>query len=167
MRQMEAFILKPSRPFPNNEAVPVRLYRGLGEEWRTGQSALKVFAERGWTSGWINGIYTFPHFHSTDFEALVCLSGTAEVQLGGPLGRVVRFEPGVGVILPPGTAHQLLSSDGAFSVAGAYPRGEMPDMMRGTLGEWEKALESIPKVPLPQRDPFSDKPWNDAADETS
>jgi uncharacterized protein YjlB len=38
-------------------------------------------------------------------------------------------------------------------VIGAYPKSGKYDLCRGSKAEHDRALESIPKVPVPERDP--------------
>jgi uncharacterized protein YjlB len=49
----------------------------------------KQFASYNWTNSWINGIYTFHHYHSTSHEVLGIYSGSATVRLGGEQGHAV------------------------------------------------------------------------------
>ncbi len=57
------------------------------------------------------------------------------------------------VILPAGTGHQLLSQSQELVVIGAYPPNGTYDLCRGSKLERKKALDSIPKVPMPSTDP--------------
>ena len=137
-------------PFPNS-ALPVLLYQGVfaGEQ----PDFRGLFARHGWGGMWVNGVYSFHHFHTTAHEALGCLSGWAEVMLGGPEGSLVRFQQGDAVLLPAGVAHQLVASSPDFSVLGAYPKGQSPDLQRGDRGDYARLKKAAAAVPLPEMDP--------------
>ena len=73
---------------PNNPALPLLVYPGalnlLG-----GDPAAKceaVFAANDWGGCWRNGIYPFPHYHSTAHEVLGICRGEVRVRLGGDVG---------------------------------------------------------------------------------
>jgi uncharacterized protein YjlB len=60
-------------------------------------------------------------------------------------------------VLPAGTGHQCLSASADLMVVGTYPRTGKYDLRRGSKGEHAKALETIPRVPLPDSDPVFGK----------
>ena len=134
--------------FPNS-SLPVLLYQGLDPE-----RVRRRLHDHGWGSSWIDGIYDFPHYHSTAHEALLVLMGVAQVQLGGPSGTRLELEQGDALVLPAGVAHQCLSCSADFRVMGAYPLGQNYDMMYGQPAERPAADQRIASVPLPQADPF-------------
>jgi uncharacterized protein YjlB len=59
---------------------------------------------------------------------------------------------GDAVAIPAGVGHCRLCEDDLV-VVGAYPEGQEWDLCRATEADCAKALENIPWVPLPQRDP--------------
>ena len=83
------------------------------------------FAQNGWTHTWRNGIYSFPHYHSTAHEVLGVACGSARMHLGA-------------------------STD--LLVIGAYPKGQDWDLCRQARSQ--KELDQIARVPLPSRDPI-------------
>lgn len=97
---------------------------------------------------------SIPPYHSTAHEVLVVLSGSVEVQLGGPTGVTTRLNSGDAVIIPAGVAHKNLHASADFEVLGAYPDGQKWDLQYGAPGERPKADENIARVPLPAEDPF-------------
>lgn len=139
---------------PNNDRLPLLLYRaGLG----TGLAAAAVirrFAANGWTDAWINGIYPFQHYHATAHEVLGIAGGQARVQLGGESGPVVTVGPGDVLVIPAGVGHCRLEQIGELVVIGAYPAGQVPDLRRATAGDRAEALALIAAVPLPATDPL-------------
>ena len=62
------------------------------------------------------------------------------------------------VVLPAGTRHQEISDSDDFLVIGAYPPDGTYGLCRGdNPAERDKALTTIPKVPLPESDPVLGK----------
>ena len=148
------FLLKDDGMIPNIH-LPLLVY----------ESALKlpthdaeeiveaVVAANGWGGSWVNGIYSFHHYHSTAHEVLGCFRGSATVQFGGPSGVTQKLHCGDVVIIPAGVAHKNLGASGDFGVVGAYPSGQCWDMCYGKPGERPRADENIARVPLPETDP--------------
>ena len=56
---------------------------------------------------------------------------------------------------PPGVAHKNIESSGGFSMVGAYPSGQTPDMNYGRAGERPGADRNIELVSMPQMDPVT------------
>lgn len=154
--QLIVLQLKENGNFPNNQKLPVLLYKGVFHfnENKTAGLIEDVFIKNNWGGSWRNGIYNFQHYHSTAHEALGVYGGWAEVQLGGPDNEPVRIEKGDLVVLPAGTAHKRIDSGGGFAVVGAYPDGQGWDMNYGKSAELENARVNINKVKLPQNDPL-------------
>lgn len=142
--------------FPNNEVLPVLVYRrAVRHSVRSPASTVeRIFRQNDWTGAWRNGIFSYHHYHSTAHEALGVTAGTATVQLGGPEGWTLDVEAGDVLVLPAGVAHKNLGSDRAFRVVGAYPDGQSWDLRRGEPGDRPEADRNIEQVPLPSRDPL-------------
>jgi uncharacterized protein YjlB len=81
-------------------------------------------------------------------------SGEATLMLGGPDGREVTVRAGDLVVLPAGTGHKRLSASPGFTVCGAYPPGQEPDLLRATEENWPGAEARSAAIPLPRTDPF-------------
>lgn len=143
--------LQEAAPFPNS-ALPVLLYQGVFE---AAPDFKGLFSRHQWTGMWVNGVYTFHYFHATAHEALGCLSGWAELLLGGPTGSPVRLAKGDAVLLPAGVGHQLLRASRDFSVLGAYPPGQSPDLQRGDTSAYPRLQAMAAAVPLPDSDPVT------------
>lgn len=78
-------------------------------------------------------------------------SGEADLLLGGPGGIELGLSAGDVVILPAGTGHRKVRSSPDFSVVGAYPQDQYPDIQ---ISEATSAqLEMIAHVPIPESDP--------------
>ena len=80
-------------------------------------------------------------------------AGKARVRFGGKNGEELDVEPGDVAVLPAGTGHQRISATPDLLVIGAYPPAGHYDLCRGTQPEHARALETIPRVPLPEADP--------------
>ena len=76
-----------------------------------------------------------------------------KAQFGGPDGQIVTAEAGDVIIIPAGVSHKNIDQSANFRCAGAYPKGQSPDMKYGKRGERPKADEHIKKVSLPKTDP--------------
>lgn len=138
--------------FPNSP-LPVLLYLNVYGGQRPDFPGL--FARSGWGGIWVNGVYSFHHFHASAFEALGCQAGWARLILGGPGGQEVTVNRGDAVLLPPGTGHFLKESSPDFLIAGAYPKGQSPDLQRGSAREFEALKEACRSVRLPETDPVT------------
>ncbi len=147
---------------PNNSALPVLVYRAaidLSGHRDPAATIEKMFAANGWGHGqWRNGIYPFVHYHSMIHEVLGIAIGSAKVRLGGDNGETFDLAAGDVAVLPAGTGHQRLASSGDLLVIGAYPPQGTYNLCRGDHpADRNKALLTIPKVPVPDSDPISGK----------
>jgi len=141
-----------------NSALPVILYEGALHLDRARDPAAAIealFRSNGWGRDmWRNGVYPFVHYHSMVHEALGIARGHGRIRFGGDQGQVFDLKPGDVAILPAGTGHQKLSASDDFLVIGGYPPEGTYDLRRGdNPAERDKALETIPRVPLPKSDP--------------
>lgn len=155
-------MFKDDGKVPNNTALPVLVYKDaldVGTKRDPASAIEKLFTANGWDRDqWRDGIYPFVHYHSMIHEALGIALGHARVQLGGHSGEVFELAAGDVVVLPAGTGHQRLSASDDFLVIGAYPPEGTYNLCRGdNPAEHDKALMTIPKVPLPESDPVSGK----------
>ena len=156
------FMFKDDGKVPNNPALPTLVYKGAidVDTKRDPASAIeKLFSANGWGHGqWRDGIYPFVHYHAMIHEALGIARGHARVQLGGHSGEVFELAAGDVVVLPAGTGHQKLSGSDDFLVVGAYPPDGTYNLCRGdNPAERNRALTTIPKVPVPESDPVLGK----------
>ncbi|WP_263788981.1 cupin domain-containing protein [Salinibacter grassmerensis] len=143
--------------FPNNETLPALVVKkGIRHDVEDcAQVFERLFRRHDWHGAWRNGIYAYPHYHSTAHEVLGVASGTARVQLGGPEGDTFNVTSGDALVLPAGVAHKNLGADRDFLVVGAYPAA-CPDwdLKRGRPGERPDADRNIEQVPRPRLDPL-------------
>ncbi|MBK5512496.1 cupin [Pseudomonas sp. TH15] len=138
---------------PNNQRLPVLIYpKSIAIEGDEPAALFEhTFDANGWPSQWRYGIYDFHHYHTEGHEVLGVAVGHARLMLGGPQGHVLDVSAGDVLLLPAGTGHCNLGSSADFLVVGAYPPGQHGDICREAPSK--EQLESIDKLPFPERDP--------------
>lgn len=138
-----------------NSPLPLLLYRCViaVDSAEPERDIELLFGANGWGDMWRNGIYDYPHYHSTAHEALGVARGHARVRFGGARGREIEIVAGDVAILPAGTGHQCLSASGDLSVVGAYPPGQKMEITRATPENHARACKTIPHVGRPRADP--------------
>ena len=145
---------------PNNPALPALVYKaaidpGAPIPRPPSRSSLP---QRLGPRPWRDGIFPFVHYHAMIHEALGIARGRARVQLGGHMGETFEFAAGDVAVLPAGTGHQRLFGSEDFLVIGAYPPQGTYNLCRGdNPAERDKALTTIPQVPVPDSDPVLGK----------
>jgi uncharacterized protein YjlB len=143
---------------PNNRNFPTLVYPGaidLDGVKDPAAAIEHVFKANGWGRDmWRDGIFSFVHYHAMIHEALGIARGSARVQLGGHQGKIFDFHPGDVAVLPAGTGHQRLTGSDDLLVIGAYPPGGTYNLCRGdNPAERDRALTTIPNVPMAESDP--------------
>lgn len=159
-QEVEAHRFADDGRIPNNPHLPLLLYRRAirPDAPDVARAFEDLFTRNGWPAAWRNGIYPFPHFHSTAHEALGIAAGRATVRLGGETGITVELRAGDAVLIPAGVGHQNLGSSPDLLVVGAYPRGQSADLCRGAPDERPDVLERIHAVPPAAHDPVTGLP---------
>jgi len=145
---------------PNNPALPMLVYKAALDLSTVSdpEAAIEaLFDANGWGHGrWRDGIFPYAHYHSMIHEVLGIARGTAKVRFGGGQGTVLDLAPGDVAVLPAGTGHQRLDASSDLVVIGGYPPDGTYDLCRGDRpADRDKALATIPQVPLPQSDPVA------------
>lgn len=141
---------------PNNPALPLLVYSGvLSADGDLTDHCKALFQRNGWGGVWVNGVFSYHHYHSTAHEVLGVTAGTATLQFGGENGDTLDVSAGDVVVIPAGVGHCNKGASGDFRVVGAYPKGQDWDLRKGSPGERPRVLENIKRVPLPRTDPVS------------
>lgn len=150
-----AHLLPPSSGVPNHPRWPLLVYQAaVPIAGRDPAVAFEeLFTRNRWPAAWRNGVYGFHHFHTKAHEALGVYSGEMTVQFGGEDGVVLTARAGDVIVLPAGTGHKKLSSEGSLGIVGAYPSGQRPDMNTPLLSSLKRAMAAIEQVGLPECDP--------------
>lgn len=160
---VEHFIVPASGDMPNNEALPVILYKGVADFGDCDPVSVfqDTFARHNWGSGWVvDSIYHFHHFHSDAHEVVGFAHGTATLQFGGPDGPIIEVEAGDAAVIPAGVGHCRLDHEPGLRVVGAYPPGQSPDMCvlnqndERTANQRDVQRASITGTALPETDPL-------------
>ena len=152
--QPEQLSFKDDGVFPNS-SLPLLVYRdAITIDAKDPASIFEqCFARNDWTNSWRDGVYSFPHYHSTSHEVLGVYSGAATLRLGGEHGENLEVQAGDVIVIPAGVAHQNLAASDDFGVVGAFPEGRDWDLLRGLPGERPKADRNIAALPMPDSDP--------------
>jgi len=152
------FMFSDDGSIPNNPRLPLLVYRAAIDLKRNPEQVIeRTFARHGWGDSWRNGIFPYVHYHSMIHEVLGVARGSARVRFGGAQGQELELAAGNVAVLPAGTGHHGLWLSPDFVVIGAYPKDGTYDLCRGSQAEYARAVESIPKVALPQADPVYGK----------
>ena len=153
---VETIYIEENKPFPNNP-FPVLYYpKGVSDlldKTGSAENVLALFEQNGYSNGWVNGIFSYHHFHATTHEVLACIAGEATVQLGGPDAEKYSFTRGDVLLLPAGVAHKRIDASPDFKIVGAYPVGLEPDMQKGEAENYEVIKQLIASVVRPAKDP--------------
>ena len=152
MNNPEIYVFPANNGFPNSK-LPLLVYCNALPPDPAGMES--AFQENGWSGAWLNGIFSYHHFHSIAHEVLGIAAGQVTVAFGGPDGTPVTLQAGDVVVIPAGVAHRKLHQSGDLLVVGAYPGGADYDIRRGDPAELEDVRRAIGKVSIPTRDPVT------------
>lgn len=153
MAEATAFLLAPDGEIPNHPHFPLLVYENAFPADSGSEQVRELFESNRWENTWVNGVYSYHHFHSTAHEVLGCYRGRATVQFGGPNGPEISIAAGSAVVIPAGVGHRKIESCPDFGVVGAYPEGTSHDLCTGRGESVETMMGRIEAVSLPDSDP--------------
>lgn len=152
-----AINLEENGNIPNNPELPLLLYRqvfaGGGADLET--KFRQAFMNHGWVGTWVNGVYSYHHYHSNAHEVLGVASGSATIIFGGLGGKELKVEAGDMAILPAGTGHCCQSASSDFRIVGAYPQGQQNHDLCKQEDTDEEKKQRIRQVEMPEQDPVA------------
>jgi len=141
---VQHFVVTEAGDMPNNEALPVILYKGVADFGDREPEGVfeEMFARNDWGNGWrVESIYHFHHYHSDAHEVVAFARGAATLQIGGPDGPIIEVEAGDAAVIPAGVGHRRLDDAPGLSVVGAYPPEQSPDVCVTTEEDVQKARD--------------------------
>jgi uncharacterized protein YjlB len=154
-RDPHPLLIGPAGGLPGSR-LPLLVWRSaLASGEAAPEAFLALFARHGWGRGWTDGIYDYPHFHSTAHDVLGIGRGRVTVQFGGEGGPEVALEAGDAVAIPAGVAHCNKGQSADLVVVGAYDRDRAWDVRRGDPAELPLVEAAIAEVPAPRQDPVA------------
>lgn len=156
MMDCKTYLFEDDGSIPNNPKLSLLVYQdALNTEQLQAQSCKTLLSKHGWRNAWVNGIYSYHHYHSNTHEVLAVIGGSAEVLMGGEQGEQLSITAGDVILIPAGVGHCRLSSSADFRIVGAYPKGASYDLCTGKPEERPEVLENIKNVSLPDLDPVT------------
>src|SRR5918993_3475826 len=123
--EVREYLFEDDGRIPNNPTLPLLLYSQVLDSSEQDSSRCKeLLAGNRWGGAWVNGVFSYHHYHSNAHEVLCVMSGEASVALGGPEGTTVEVKAGDVVVIPAGVGHCDAGSSSDFAVLGAHPRDQ-------------------------------------------
>ncbi len=151
--KIETHHLQAGDGIPNNR-FPLVVYRGaLSDDSLSSNGCAAHFHQNGWQGTWLNGVFSYWHYHLHSHEVLGCVAGSARIGFGGDHGIAADFNTGDVVVIPAGVGHKRLSQQPEFLVVGGYPPGQNGAITSAGDIDLETAMREITAVPAPASDP--------------
>jgi uncharacterized protein YjlB len=151
--KIETHRLQAGEGIPNNR-FPLVVYRGaLSGASLSPEGCATLFRQNGWQGTWLNGVFSYWHYHLRSHEVLGCVAGSARVGFGGDHGIATDFNTGDVIVIPAGVGHKRLSRQPGFLVVGGYPPGQNGAIVGAGDIDLETAIGETMAVPLPASDP--------------
>jgi uncharacterized protein YjlB len=152
--QAQLFHFDDDGSIPNHSTLPLIVYSGaLSPDQSSASHFEELFEHNQWSGAWVDGVFSYHHYHSTAHEVLGVASGSATIQFGGTQGEPIQVQTGDVVVIPAGVGHCKQEASADFRIVGAYPVGQDWDLCTGKPEERPQVLQNIEQVPLPQADP--------------
>ena len=133
---------------------PLIVYRGALEgDACNPDGCADLFRRNGWQGTWLNGVFSYWHYHLLAHEVLGCVAGSARVGFGGDHGIATDINAGDVVVIPAGVGHKRWSQRPGFLVVGGYPLGQHGAVTSASDIDLETAIRESTAVPAPISDP--------------
>jgi uncharacterized protein YjlB len=155
-RKAHAFQLHDDGETPNNEKLPLVVYRSpvrLDHAFDPAAVFEDLFDSNGWRNSWRDDMYAFNHWHTVTHEVLGIARGWLQAEFGGVRGHKIHVKASDVLILPAGTGHRRLGRSEDLLVVGAYPAGSDYDEKRPRDHVHDESVSRIQNVPEPICDP--------------
>lgn len=151
--ELETYNLEPANGLPNSR-FPLIVYRAaLENDACSPDGCAALFRRNGWQGLWLNGVFSYWHYHAQSHEVLGCVAASAHIGFGGDHGVSTDFNAGDVVLIPAGVGHKRLSQQPGFLVIGGYPPGQDGAITDAGKVDMEVAIALAGAVPAPQTDP--------------
>jgi uncharacterized protein YjlB len=155
--KIETHRLQAGEGIPNNR-FPLVVYRGaLSGASLSPEGCATLFRQNGWQGTWLNGVFSYWHYHLHSHEVLGCVAGSARIGFGGDHGIAADFNTGDVVVIPAGVGHKRLSQQPGFLVVGGYPPGQNGAITSAGEIDLKTAIGKAMAVPVPTSDPVFGK----------
>jgi len=89
--QVREYLFEDDGRIPNNPTLPLLVYpQALDRSEQDSTRCKELLAENGWGGAWVNGVFSYHHYHSNAHEVPCGVSGSASIAFGGPEGETVE-----------------------------------------------------------------------------
>src|ERR671910_1905149 len=98
--EVREYLFEDDGRIPNNPTLPLLVYSQALESSEQDSSRCKeLLGENGWGGAWVDGVFSYHHYHSNAHEVLCVVSGSASIAFGGPEGETIEVEAGGGGVI--------------------------------------------------------------------
>jgi uncharacterized protein YjlB len=81
--EVREYLFEDDGRIPNNPTRPLLVYpQALGSSEQDSSRCKELLAENGWVGAWIDGIFSYHHYHSNAHEVLCVVGGSASIAFG-------------------------------------------------------------------------------------
>ncbi len=141
------YLFEDDGRIPNNRTQPLLVY-SKPPAVRAGLVIARHCSRDGWGGAWVNGVFSYHHYHSNAHEVLCVVSGSASIAFGGPEGETVEVQAGDVVVIPAGVGHcsnrTVASRSWGLSARAAYLTTSYRG--RGNVRTGRSSQRSFPKT---------------------
>src|SRR5215203_111330 len=89
--EVREYLFEDDARIPNNPTLPLLVYpQALDGSEQDSLRCKELLAENGWGGTWVDGVFSYHHYHSNAHEVLCVVGGSASIAFGGPEGETVE-----------------------------------------------------------------------------